>query len=91
MSTASNMIWPESDGAGPLLRAALERLDSADPVLEVDLSRVERLDAAALRAIGELAAKARDRSVQVVLRGVNVRVYKVLKLVAVAGQFSFQN
>jgi anti-anti-sigma regulatory factor len=88
----SNMIWPNTkDRAESLVRAALERLDSAEQELVVDFSAVDRVDSAALRGLEELAAKAQERSVKVVLRGVNVEVYKVLKLVAVAGQFSFFN
>jgi anti-anti-sigma regulatory factor len=79
-------MWRASEA-----RAVLDLLDSAERELVLDFSGVERLDPAAIRELEDLAAKARERSVQLVLRGVPVQVYKVLKLVAAAGQFSFRN
>jgi len=38
-----------------------------------------------------LAARAQEKSVRLVLRGVKVNVYKVLKLVKLAPRFSFLN
>jgi len=39
--------------------------------------------------LGRLAARARVRGVQLILRDVNVAVYKALKLSGLAPQFSF--
>lgn len=75
--------------AGSLIRDAAEQLGSAGNELVLDFSAVRRIDTEALLGLEELAAKARANSIQVAIRGVNVEVYKVLKLVAVAGQFSF--
>ena len=50
---------------------------------------MRRLDSAALRALEELADKADAKAVKLVLRGVNVDVYKVLKLVKLASRLSF--
>jgi anti-anti-sigma regulatory factor len=87
---SSNTVWLDNQSrAEPLLRSALERLDSADDELLLDFSAVHRVDAAALRALEELAAQAQERSVKLVLRGVRVEVYKVLKLFAATAQFSF--
>jgi anti-anti-sigma regulatory factor len=87
---ASNTNWLERDAsAGPLIQGALERLDCAQHELLLDFSAVRRIDPAALLGMQQLAAKAQDKSVKVTLRGVNVEVYKVLKLVALATQFSF--
>lgn len=75
--------------ARSLIRDAAEQLGSAGHELVLDFSGVERIDAAALLELEELAAKARQSSVKIAIRGVNVDVYKVLKLVAVAGQFTY--
>jgi len=73
------------------LQKAGEKLDSAEDEAVVDLSSVRRIDANALRALEELAGLADDKAVKVVLRGVNVDVYKVLKLVKLTRRFSFVN
>ena len=57
--------------------------------LVVDFSKVRRIDAAALREMDKLAGVADTHSVKVGLRGVNVDIYKVLKLVKLASRFSF--
>ena len=47
----------------------------------LDFSSVRRIDPSALQAMEEFVRIADDKAVKVVLRGVNVDVYKVLKLV----------
>jgi hypothetical protein len=42
-----------------------------------------------VRALEELAALADAKSVKVVLRAVNVDIYRVLKLMKLTGRFSF--
>ena len=71
------------------LQEAVERLDSIEGEVALDLSSVGRIDPSALRALEEFAGIADDKGVKVVLRGVNVGVYKVLKLVRLASRFSF--
>jgi anti-anti-sigma regulatory factor len=61
----------------------------AEPVL--DFSCVRRVDAKAVRAMEELARLAEVQNVKIGLRGVNVEIYKVLKLVKLAPRFSFLN
>jgi anti-anti-sigma factor len=85
-----NTNWPDiEESAAPLIRGALDRLETAKDELTLDLSGVRRIDSAALRELAQLAEKARARSITVVLHGVHVEVYKVLKLMALTGQFSF--
>lgn len=71
------------------LQAAAEKLDGADGEAVLDFTCVHRIDPSALRALEELAGRADDNAVKVVMRGVNVDVYKVLKLVKLAPRFSF--
>jgi anti-anti-sigma factor len=59
---------------------ALEKLDSARGELVLDLSSVRRIDSSELRALENLAKVAEEKSVKVALSGVNVGVYRVLKL-----------
>ena len=73
------------------LKEAGEKLDSAEGEACLDFSSVRRVDASALRAIEEFARIADEKAVKVVLRGVNVDVYKVLKLVKLSHRFSFMN
>ncbi len=63
-----------------IVEEALGRLDSAKGEVILDLSPVCRIDSRGLRALENLTATAGAKGVQVALRGVNVDVYKVLKL-----------
>jgi len=71
------------------LQEAGEKLDSVEGEVIVDFSSVRRIDPSAVRAMKEFADNADDKAVKVTLRGVNVDVYKVLKLVKLASRFSF--
>lgn len=71
------------------LEAALEKLAASQGEMVVDFTPVQRVDAAALRMMEKLAAAAGEKSVKVVLRGVNVDIYKTLKLVKLTPRFSF--
>jgi anti-anti-sigma regulatory factor len=68
-----------------------EKLNSAEDEVVLDFSSVRRIDPSVLRAMEEFAGKADNQSVKVVLRGVNVDVYKVLTLVKLVSRFSFVN
>ena len=59
--------------------------------LVLDFSDVERVDPSALRAIEAFAVAADEKSVKAVLRGVNVGIYKVLKLARLSSRFSIVN
>ncbi len=71
------------------LQAAKERLDGAAGEVVLDFSSVRRVDPGAVGALEDLARIAAEKPVRLVLRGVNVDVYKVLKLVKLAPRFSF--
>jgi anti-anti-sigma regulatory factor len=66
-----------------------EKLDRVEDEVVLDFSSVRRIDPSALRAIEEFAGTADDKGLKVVLCGVNVDVYKVLKLMRLAPRFSF--
>ncbi len=73
------------------MEEARDKLDGAGPEMILDFSAVKRIDAPGLRALEELAARADDKGVKIVLRGASIDVYKVLKLMRLAGRFSFAN
>jgi len=73
------------------LQEIREKLDSGKGELMLDFSSVPRIDASALKAMNEFAGAADGKGVKVVLRGVNVNIYKVLKLVRLTSRFSFLN
>ncbi|MGA7078696.1 MAG: STAS domain-containing protein [Terriglobales bacterium] len=71
------------------LQDAGEKLDGFDGEMALDFSSVHRIDTNAVRALEWFAHLADDSGVKVVLRGVNIGVYKVLKLVKLGSRFSF--
>jgi anti-anti-sigma regulatory factor len=86
-------VWLKIDEmrVAQALQEAGEKLEGAEGEVVLDFSSVCRIDPSALRAMEEFAGIADEKGVKVVLRGVNVDVYKVLKLVKMAKRFSFVN
>ena len=86
-------VWLKVD-EGCLIQAlqeAGEALDSAGGEVLLDFSSMRRINTAALRAMEEFVGMAYDKGVKVALRGVNVDVYRVFKLMKLASRFSFVN
>jgi len=77
--------------AAQSLETACQNLDIATGEVVLDFSSVRRVDPQTLRALDVLARVAQDKAVKIVLRGVNVEVYKVFKLARLASRFSFVN
>jgi anti-anti-sigma regulatory factor len=71
------------------LQEAREKLGSTGDGVCLDFSSVRRIDPSVLREMEELAGIADDKDTTVVLRGVNINIYKVLKLARLATRFSF--
>ncbi len=84
-------VWlkVDQDCVVQALEEARAKLDGSDGEVVIDFSSLRRVDPAALHALQELASVAEEKSVKLVLRGVNVEVYKVLKLMKLASRFSF--
>ena len=91
MNMAMIAVWLKIDEERVVqaLQEAGEKLDSVEGEVALDFSSVRRLDSSALRALEEFARIAEDKGVNVVLRGVNIDVYKVLTLVKLTSRFSF--
>jgi hypothetical protein len=73
------------------LTDAREKLNGAECEVVLDFSGVSGIDPAGIRAMEGLAGAAEAKSAKLVLRGINVDVYKVLKLARLANRFSFAN
>ena len=71
------------------LQEASQRLDNAEGEVVLDFSAVTRIDPGALREMEKLAGLADERAIKVGLRGVNIDVYRVLKLMKLVPRFSF--
>lgn len=86
-------VWLEMDekNVRRALQEAGEKLAGVQDEIVLDFSSVLRIDSCSLRAMEEFTGLAADKGVKVVLRGVNVGVYKVLKLMKLASRFSFVN
>ena len=86
-------VWLEIDGerAVDALQETREKLNGDAGDVFLDFSSVRRIDPSALKAMESLAGRADEKAVKVVLRGVNVDIYKVLKLMKLAPRFSFLN
>ncbi len=81
------------DGARAVeaLQEVPEKLDGAGGEMILDFSSVCRIDPPTLRALEKLADAADEKAVTVSLRGVNVDIYKVLKLMKLAERFTYQS
>lgn len=91
MATIAEFLSIDEQRIVPALQEAGENLDGAHREAVLDFSSVRRIDSNALRALEEFACIAKEKEIRVVLRGVNVDVYKVLKLVQLTRRFSFVN
>ena len=87
----TNAEWLEIEGERVVqtLQTARETLDGAQGDVVLDFSSVRRINSSGLRVMEKLAGIADDKAVKVVLRSVNVDIYKVLKLVKLTSRFSF--
>jgi anti-anti-sigma regulatory factor len=92
LAMATNVEWVrvEEEHVIPALKQAAEKLDTLQGELVLDFSSVRRLDPASLGALAALADKVDGAGTKVVLRGLNVDLYKVLKLTKLASRFTFR-
>jgi len=72
-----------------LQQEAVDKVNSAPGEVILDFSSVLRIDSNVVGAMEQLADLAERGSVKVVLRAVNVDIYKVLKLLKLTQRFSF--
>ncbi len=77
--------------AHTLRQEAAEQVTGERREVILDFSAVKQVDVDTIYAMEELAALARERSVSLVLQGVSLEIYKVLKLMKLPDQFVFQS
>ena len=91
MTTTAEMYEVSGENVAQALQDIGAKLSGAEGDVVLDFSSVRRIDPAGLRAFEDLAAAADEKSVKIVLQGLNVDVYKVLKLARLTARFSFVN
>ena len=89
MATIAVLLKVDGEGVVHALQQAGEKLDKANGHAVLDFSTVSRVAPAALSAMEEFAGIADGKGVKLALRGVNIDVYRVLKLAKLASRFSF--
>lgn len=89
MATVALWLKIEEKNLVPGLIEAEDHLDTGEGEIVLDISSVGRVDSAGIMALEKFANLADDQGVRVGLCGVNVDVYKVLKLVRLSNRFSF--
>jgi anti-anti-sigma regulatory factor len=68
---------------------AVQKINGGEQEVMLDFTDVTRIDGNAVRALEELAVVAEERSVKVILRSVNVDIYRVLKQLKLTERFTF--
>jgi anti-anti-sigma regulatory factor len=91
MSKIEVFLNVDETGAATSLQEAAGGLNGAVDEVVLDFSSMRRIDSCDLRALEEFAQVADEKAVSIVLRSVNVDVYKVLKLLKLTSRFSFVN
>jgi len=71
------------------IQDAAQKINGGEPEVTLDFADVTRIDGNVVRALEELAGLADERSAKVVLRSVNVDIYRVLKQLRLTERFSF--
>lgn len=89
MSTTDMFLNIDEKRVVATLQAFADGLDGSPGEAVLDFSCVRRIDSSTLQALEDLVRVADQKGVKIVLRGVNVDVYKVLKLVKLTQRFSF--
>jgi anti-anti-sigma regulatory factor len=88
---ATNSVWLKIDGqgVGAVLQEALQTLNGDGRKVVLDFSSLRHIDPTDLEALESFASTIDGNASEVMLRGVNIDVYKVLKLTKLATRFSF--
>lgn len=89
MATVVASAKIEKESIVSSLEEAERQLGAAEGDLVLDFTSLRWLDANAVRAMKQLADAAGAKGVKIALRGVNVEVYRVLKLLELTPRFSF--
>lgn len=88
-TTACESIVVNGERVAETLKAVCGGLPSNSSDVLLDFFLVQSLDPMAIKELEDLAEAAKLASVKVILRGVNVEIYKVLKLSDLTDKFLF--
>ena len=88
-ATIAEWVTIDQESVAHGVQEAGEKLNGSEGEVILDFSAVRRVDPGALREMEKLAGVADGKAVKIGLRGVNIDIYKVLKLVKLAPRFSF--
>ena len=91
MTTTAEVQKVNGENVEQVLDHVRGKLTGTEGGAILDFSAVRRVDHSGLRAMEDLANAADEKSVKISLEGVNVDVYKVLKLARLTARFSFVN
>ena len=89
MTTVGVELKIDGERAAECLQDACEEIGNFQGEMVLDFSSVRRIDTKAVRALEELASLAQGKGLTIALRGANVEIYKVLKLMKLAAKFRF--
>lgn len=89
-STMSSFVV-DGERVTELLQRIRENLPSTGGEVLLDFFLVQAVDTNALQSLEELAGAAEVMKAKIILRGVNVEIYKVLTLAGLTSRFSFLN
>jgi anti-anti-sigma regulatory factor len=91
MTMIADWLLVDGNRVAESLQEAQAKLASGQGEIVLDFSAVRRIDTSGLQAVEDFVDAAEKKSVKVAFRGVNVDVYKVLKLAKLTPRFSFVN
>lgn len=89
MTTVPGYLEIDAGRVGESLQQVCEKLTAAEGEVCLDFASVRRIGPDSLTAMEKLAGLAKEKAVKVSLRGVNIDIYRVLKLARLTSRFSF--
>jgi anti-anti-sigma regulatory factor len=89
MATIAEWVRVDAERLVQSLQDAHLKLGFADGELVLDMCSVTKVNGRAISALDTLAAAAAEKKIKLVLRAVNIDVYRVLKVARLTERFSF--
>ena len=91
MSMTVVLLKTDEERIVEVLQETVDKLDGVEDEVDLDFTSVRRIGSSAIRGMEDFVSTAEHRGVRIVLCGVSVGIYKVLKLVNLSARFSFVN
>ena len=91
MASSPTTVTSDKQLLTAALDHAVKQLDDAAKEIVLDFSSIRHIHSSDLRRLEEFAHAAEVKKIRVLLRGVNVDVYKALKLARITREFEFVN